>query len=75
MRFRCDPANAPDVSDFVPSLRFAVNIAATRRTKMSVHKKLMQARIMLQKRDLKKSGQNKFAGYSYFELADFIFDV
>lgn len=42
---------------------------------MSVHKKLMQARIMLQKRDLKKSGQNKFAGYSYFELADFIPDV
>ena len=37
-----------------------------------VHKKLMQARIMLQNTPLKKSGHNKFAGYSYFELGDFI---
>jgi hypothetical protein len=27
---------------------------------------------MLQKKDLKKSGHNKFAGYSYFELGDFL---
>lgn len=39
---------------------------------MSVHKKLMQARVKLQAIEMKKSGQNKFAGYSYFELADFI---
>jgi len=39
---------------------------------MSVHKKLMQARISLQEAPLKKSGHNKFAGYSYFELGDFI---
>jgi hypothetical protein len=39
---------------------------------MSVHKKLMQARVKLQTTEMKKSGQNKFAGYSYFELADFI---
>lgn len=39
---------------------------------MSVHKKLMQARIKLQGIELKKSGQNKFAGYSYFELGDFL---
>lgn len=37
-----------------------------------VHKKLMQARIALQNAPLKKSGNNKFAGYSYFELGDFI---
>ena len=37
-----------------------------------VHKKLMQARIMLQNAPLKKSGKNFFAGYSYFELGDFI---
>jgi hypothetical protein len=37
-----------------------------------VHKKLMQARVMLQNTELKKSGHNKFAGYSYFELGDFI---
>jgi len=39
---------------------------------MSVHKKLMQARIALQAAEIKKSGHNKFAGYSYFELGDFI---
>lgn len=39
---------------------------------MSVHKKLMQARVMLQSREMKKSGYNKFAGYTYFELGDFL---
>ena len=39
---------------------------------MSVHKKLMQARIKLQATEMKKSGLNKFAGYSYFELGDFV---
>jgi hypothetical protein len=39
---------------------------------MSVHKKLMAARIELQGTELKKSGLNKFAGYSYFELGDFL---
>lgn len=39
---------------------------------MSVNKKLMQARIELQGTELKKSGHNKFAGYYYFELGDFL---
>ena len=39
---------------------------------MSVHKKLMQARIKLQGMKLNKSGENKFAGYKYFELGDFL---
>lgn len=39
---------------------------------MSVHRKLMQARIALQGRKMNKSGLNKFAGYSYFELGDFL---
>jgi hypothetical protein len=39
---------------------------------MSVHKKLMAARVKLQSTEMKKSGLNKFAGYSYFELGDFI---
>jgi hypothetical protein len=37
-----------------------------------VHKKLMEARMLLQHAPLKKSGHNKFAGYSYFELGDFL---
>ncbi len=37
-----------------------------------VHKKLMAARIKLQNTSLKKSGHNKFAGYQYFELGDFL---
>jgi len=32
----------------------------------------MDARILLQQAPLKKSGHNKFAGYSYFELGDFL---
>lgn len=39
---------------------------------MTVYKKLMQARVALQKKALKKSGHNTFAGYSYFELGDFL---
>lgn len=39
---------------------------------MSVHKKLMESRIALQGIELTKSGHNKFAGYKYFELGDFL---
>jgi hypothetical protein len=39
---------------------------------MMVHKKLMNARMALQSMSLKKSGHNKFAGYQYFELGDFL---
>lgn len=39
---------------------------------MSVHKKLNQARLALQAKKLTKSGHNKFAGYLYFELGDFL---
>ena len=42
---------------------------------MSVHNKLMHARMMLQGTQMKKSGLNKFAGYSYFELSDFIPEI
>ena len=39
---------------------------------MNVYKKLQQARLKLQAAPLRKSGRNKFAGYEYFELADFL---
>ena len=39
---------------------------------MSVYKKLQKARVALLSSDLKKSGKNKFAGFEYFELADFL---
>ena len=39
---------------------------------MSVHTKIMQARVKLQTTKLTKSGNNKFAGYKYFELGDFL---
>lgn len=34
--------------------------------------KLQQARVQLQEMNLKKSGNNKFAGYDYFEVQDFL---
>jgi hypothetical protein len=39
---------------------------------MTVYKKLTEARLKLLSADMKKSGKNKFAGYEYFELGDFI---
>lgn len=39
---------------------------------MSVYKKLNNARLELQNTKLNKSGHNKFAGYKYFELGDFL---
>ena len=38
----------------------------------NVYTKLMEARLRLHSIDLKKSGHNKFAGYKYFELGDFL---
>ena len=40
--------------------------------KKNVYQKLQQCRTELQQKDLKKSGENKFAGFKYFELADFL---
>ena len=37
-----------------------------------VYAKLQKARMMLQAAPLKKSGHNKFSGYFYFELSDFL---
>lgn len=39
---------------------------------MSVYKKLQEARVRFHGKSLKKSGENKFAGYKYFELGDFL---
>ena len=37
-----------------------------------VYSKLQHARVQLQAVKMKKSGHNKFAGYTYFELGDFL---
>lgn len=39
---------------------------------MSIYQKLNKARLTLQSKKLNKSGLNKFAGYKYFELGDFL---
>ena len=39
---------------------------------MTVFEKLNDARLAFQKKNVKKSGQNKFAGYSYYELSDML---
>lgn len=39
---------------------------------MNVYEKLQKCRVELQNTTLKKSGHNKFAGYTYFELGDFL---
>ncbi|HHE3654156.1 TPA: ERF family protein [Pasteurella multocida] len=42
---------------------------------MSIYKKLAQARVKLQEKELKKSGCNSFSKYDYFELKDFLPEV
>jgi hypothetical protein len=41
---------------------------------MNIYQKLQEARVLLQKMDIKKTGINKFsgAGYKYFELSDYL---
>ena len=39
---------------------------------MSIYEKLQLARIRLQEMNLRKSCKNKFAGFSYYELSDFM---
>jgi len=38
----------------------------------NIYGKLQDIRVALQGRDIKKSGYNKFAGYSYYELGDYL---
>jgi hypothetical protein len=42
---------------------------------MTAHSKLMAARMRLLETPLKKTGHNKFAGYYYFELGDFLPEI
>lgn len=39
---------------------------------LNVFQKLQRCRVELQKADMKKSGENKFSHYTYFELSDFL---
>ena len=39
---------------------------------MNVFEKLNKARVMFQEANVKKSGRNKYAGYTYFELNDIL---
>ena len=39
---------------------------------MNIFEKLQTMRVELQGMNIKKSGQNKFAGYNYYELGDFL---
>lgn len=40
--------------------------------KKTIFQKLQECRVELQKMNLKKSGKNNFANFSYYELADFL---
>lgn len=39
---------------------------------MNIYMKLASIRVALQEMNIKKSGENKFAGYKYYELGDFL---
>lgn len=40
--------------------------------KLTIYEKIQKAKVELQKKDLKKSGFNKYSNYRYFELGDFV---
>jgi hypothetical protein len=40
--------------------------------KLNIFQKIQKARVDLQKKDLKKTGYNKYSNYYYFELGDFL---
>ncbi|ONI47276.1 hypothetical protein AN644_00165 [Candidatus Epulonipiscium fishelsonii] len=42
---------------------------------MNVYNKLQTARVQLQNKNLKKTGLNKYSGFKYFELSDFLPEI
>jgi len=42
---------------------------------MKIHEKLQSARIILQGKELKKTGRNEFSKFNYFELQDFLPEI
>lgn len=44
----------------------------TKKDKLNVYQRLQKARVELQKMNIKKSGENKYSAFKYFELKDFI---
>lgn len=43
-----------------------------KKVELNIYEKLQLCRVSLQNKNLKKSGKNKFAGFEYFELRDFL---
>lgn len=41
-------------------------------SKMNIYQKMQYVKLAIGERELKKSGQNKFSGFSYYELGDFL---
>lgn len=39
---------------------------------MNIYEKMQKAKVELQKKDLKKTGENNFSNYKYYELGDFM---
>lgn len=42
---------------------------------MNIYEKLATARVLLQEKNLKKSGKNKFANFDYYEISDFLPEI
>jgi len=47
-------------------------MAETKVEPKNIYAKLQKSRVELQKKEMKKSGENKFSHYNYFELGDFL---
>lgn len=49
-----------------------VNSENKEQPRLNLKKKISRARVMLQEKEIKKTGYNKFSNYYYFELRDFL---
>jgi hypothetical protein len=60
------------VQNFLLVVYDSIHQQPTTEETMNVYQKLNAARDKFHSQELKKSGHNKFAGYQYFELGDFV---
>lgn len=59
---------AKEKKEVVKELKEKINVMENK----NVYQKLAEARVRLQNMDLKKSGENKFSKFKYYELADLL---
>lgn len=56
-------------------MKGGITMAEPKAELKNIYAKLQKSRVELQKKEMKKSGENKFSHYNYFELGDFLPEI